>query len=98
MQALFILLTLLLLGVALFVLENPDAVTVRFWPWQFQASVAVVILGSTAVGALIAGLLSLAGRLRRWQPRPGASPPAAPDAALPPDLAPPSGPPARPQA
>ncbi len=100
MQFLFILLTLLLLAVALFTLQNPDVVTVRFWPWQFQASVAVVILGATLGGALIAGLLGLASRLRRWQRTRAASPGgvAPRDAALPPDVSLPSDPPARPGA
>lgn len=66
MQLVFVLLTLLLLVVALFALQNSDHVTIRFWPWEIQASVAVVALVATATGALIAGLLGLTARLRRW--------------------------------
>jgi uncharacterized integral membrane protein len=95
----FILLTLLLLAVAVFALQNPDPVTLRFLGWQTQSSVAIVALGATATGALIAGLLALAGRLRRWQRGRGPGPAVAPgrQPALPPE-APPGGPPPRPGA
>jgi uncharacterized integral membrane protein len=100
MQLLFIVLTLLLLAVALFALQNSEVVTVRFWPGQFQASLAAVILGATAGGALIAGLLGIASRLRRWQRSRRTGPPAvAPrDSSLPPSVSPRSGPPALPGA
>jgi uncharacterized integral membrane protein len=100
MQLLFIVLTFLLLVVALFALQNSEVVTVRFWPGQFQASLAAVILGAVAGGALIAGLLGLASRLRRWQRirRAGSAAVAPGDALLPPPVSPRSGPPARPGA
>jgi len=59
-------LSLLLLAVAIFALENAQAVTVRFLFWQLESSVAVVTLAATAIGVLIAGLVGLATRLRRW--------------------------------
>jgi uncharacterized integral membrane protein len=61
-----IVLSVLLLAVAIFALENSQAVTVRFLSWQLQSSVAVVTLAATAAGVLIAGLFGLASRLRRW--------------------------------
>ena len=61
-----IVLSLLLLAVAIFALENAQAVTVRFLYWQLESSVAVVTIAATAAGVLIAGLLGLASRLRRW--------------------------------
>ncbi len=61
-----IVLSVLLLAVAIFALQNAQAVTVRFLSWQLQSSVAVVTLAATAAGVLIAGLLGLASRLRRW--------------------------------
>lgn len=66
MQLVFILLTLLLLAVAIFALQNAEPVTVRFLHWQIHSSVAVVTLAATAVGALIAALLGWAARLWRW--------------------------------
>ena len=63
----FIFLSVLLLAVAIFALENAQTVTVRFLYWQLQSSVAVVTLVATAAGALIAGLVGLASRLRRWK-------------------------------
>jgi uncharacterized integral membrane protein len=62
-----IVLSVLLLAVAIFALENAQAVTVRFLSWQLQSSVAVVTLAATTAGALIVGLVGLAGRLRRWK-------------------------------
>ena len=62
-----IVLSVLLLAVAIFALENAQAVTVRFLYWQLQSSVAVVTLAATAAGVLIAGLFRLASRLWRWK-------------------------------
>jgi uncharacterized integral membrane protein len=94
MQLLFVVVTLLLLAVALFALQNPDVVTVRFWPWQFQASTAAVVLGATATGALIGWLLGLVARLRRWQRgRHGALPEPPAPVTLPAEPSPPAGPP-----
>jgi len=63
----FILGILLLLGVAVFALQNPDPVTLRFLSWQVQSSVAILTFGAAAAGALAAALLALGSRLRRWQ-------------------------------
>jgi uncharacterized integral membrane protein len=63
----FILLTLLLLLVAAFALQNPDVVTLHFLVWQVQTSVAILTLAATMVGAVIAGLIGLAVRFQRWQ-------------------------------
>jgi uncharacterized integral membrane protein len=63
---LLIALSVLLLAVAIFALENAQTVTVRFLSWQLQSSVAVVTLAATAAGVLIAGLIGLVSRLRRW--------------------------------
>ena len=62
-----IVLSVLLLAVAIFALENAQAVTVRFLFWQFQSSVAVVTLAATAAGVLIMGLFRGVNRLRRWK-------------------------------
>jgi uncharacterized integral membrane protein len=62
-----IVLSLLLLAVVIFALQNAQAVTVRFLSWQLQSSVAVVALAATAAGVLIAGLFGLASRLLRWK-------------------------------
>ena len=62
-----IVLSVMLLAVAIFALENAQAVTVRFLFWQLDSSVAVVTVAATAAGMLIAGLTGLAGRLRRWK-------------------------------
>src|SRR5512146_1200998 len=62
-----IILSLLLLAVAIFALENGQAITVRFLYWELQSSVAVVTLAATAAGVLIAGLVGVGSRLRRWK-------------------------------
>ena len=66
MQLGFFLLTLLLVAVALFALQNPERVTIRFWPWEVQASLAVVTLAAVAVGAFLGGLFGLTMRFLRW--------------------------------
>jgi uncharacterized integral membrane protein len=62
-----IVLSVLLLAVLIFTLQNAQAVTVRFLFWELQSSVAVVALAATAAGVLIAGLFGLASRLLRWK-------------------------------
>ena len=62
-----IILSVLLLAVAVFALENAQAVTVRFLYWELQSSVAVVTLAATVAGVLIAGLMGVVSRLRRWK-------------------------------
>jgi len=62
-----IVLSILLLAVAIFALENAQAVTLRFLFWQFESSMALVTLAATAAGVLIAGLVGGVSRLRRWK-------------------------------
>jgi uncharacterized integral membrane protein len=62
-----ILLSVLLLAVVVFALQNAQAVTVRFLFWELQSSLAVVALAATAAGVLIAKLFGLASRLLRWR-------------------------------
>ena len=76
-----IVLSVLLLTVAIFALQNAQEVTVRFLFWQLQSSVAAVALAATAAGVLIAELFGLASRLLRWKrgrPVTGPGRPAAP--------------------
>jgi uncharacterized integral membrane protein len=63
----FILLTLLLLFVAVFALENHTPVTIRFLTRPVETSVAILTLSATTVGAVIAGLIGLGIRFQRWQ-------------------------------
>jgi uncharacterized integral membrane protein len=97
MQFVFILLSLLLLAVAVFALQNTDPVTLKVLGWKRETSVAVLTLTAIATGAVIAGLLSLAGRLRRWQRSRTAMAAAPPvrDPFRPPEPPPPTGPPSR---
>lgn len=64
---LLIVVSALLLAVAIFALQNAQEVTIRFFYWEIQSSVAVVTLVATAVGVLIAGAVGTTGRLRRWK-------------------------------
>jgi len=65
MQLIYLLVTLFALAIALFALQNAEPVKVQFLRWTFESSVAVVTLGSAAVGALIVMGLGLVGRVRR---------------------------------
>lgn len=65
MQLIYLLVTLFALAIAVFALQNADPVKVQFLRWKFESSVAVVTLGSAALGALIAVGLGLLGRVRR---------------------------------
>ncbi len=62
----FLILGLLLGAVAvIFALQNVAMVTVTFLSWQFEGSLALVILFSLALGALISMLLSIPDSIRR---------------------------------
>ncbi len=53
--------------IAIFALQNPDQVTVRFLAWRLErAPLAAVILLSGAVGAIV---VSLVGFVQRWKLR-----------------------------
>ena len=51
-------------AIATFAIQNSGEVLVKFMWWQFQSSLVVVILISTALGAIMAILLSLPGAFR----------------------------------
>lgn len=51
-------------AIATFAIQNSGEAVVRFIGWQFQSSLVVVVLVSTAVGVVMAGLLSLPGAFR----------------------------------
>jgi putative membrane protein len=62
-----IVLSVALLVVVTFALQNAHAVTIRFLFWQLDSSLAILALAFTAAGVLIAELLRLATRLLRWK-------------------------------
>ncbi|MCZ7626592.1 MAG: DUF1049 domain-containing protein [Candidatus Methylomirabilota bacterium] len=55
---------LLAMIVAIFSIQNSGEAIVTFGWWQFQSSLVVVILISTALGAIMALILNLPGTLR----------------------------------
>ena len=62
-----IVLSVVLVLVVIFALQNPQGIAMRFLFWQLESSVAVVALAATAAGVLIAELFRLAQRLLRWK-------------------------------
>jgi putative membrane protein len=58
MQLLLILGIVFAIGAVTFALQNKLPVTVAFAAWQFDSSLAVVLLVALGLGALIAGLVS----------------------------------------
>ncbi|MGE5575862.1 MAG: LapA family protein [Syntrophothermus sp.] len=50
--------------VALFAVQNAATVEVRFLAWHFRTTLVIVTLASTAMGALVVGLLGLFKQLR----------------------------------
>jgi len=45
--------------VALFAVQNAGQITVNFLAWQWNTSVAVIILGAAAFGAIFGGLMAV---------------------------------------
>jgi uncharacterized integral membrane protein len=62
-----IILSLVLLMVVTFALQNPQAVTMRFLFWQLESSLAIVVLTATVAGVLVAELFEVTKRLLRWK-------------------------------
>ena len=61
--------------VAVGVLQNAQVVGVSFLFWQFEASLALTILGATAAGLLIGVLVRWVNALGRWRARSAAPTP-----------------------
>jgi len=61
-----IVLVLVAVAVAVGALQNGHAVTVSFLFWQFQAPLALVILGSTVAGLVLGGVIGFVRFVRRW--------------------------------
>ncbi|KKW13656.1 MAG: hypothetical protein UY54_C0030G0007 [Parcubacteria group bacterium GW2011_GWA2_50_10b] len=62
----FLIIGLLLGGVSVaFALQNIEVVTVTFLAWQFEGSLAFVILLSLVVGMLVSTLLSLPATIKK---------------------------------
>ncbi len=51
--------------IAAFAIQNATPVAVRFLMWEFESSLAVVIILSLLAGMLLIFLISLPGRLKR---------------------------------
>jgi len=67
MQLLLILGIVFAIGAVTFALQNNGPVTVTLASWQYDSSVAVVLLATLALGALIAGLVSTPSVLKgQW--------------------------------
>ena len=67
MQLLLILGIVFAIGAVTFALQNNGPVTVTLASWQYDSSVAVVLLATLALGALIAGLVSTPSVIRgQW--------------------------------
>ena len=62
-----IVLSVVLLFIVTFALQNPQAVTVRFLFWELGFSVAALTLAATAAGVILAESFRLANRLLRWK-------------------------------
>jgi uncharacterized integral membrane protein len=63
MTSLFVALGLAIL-IALFALQNTFPVTIQFLFWEYQTSLVLVILGSTAIGAALSAIAALGVRWR----------------------------------
>lgn len=63
MQVYWVLALVFAIFVAAFAVQNAGDVSVRFLTWQWETSIALVVLGAAAVGAVVAGLLGTVRQL-----------------------------------
>lgn len=65
-QLYFITALLFALAVALFAIQNPETISINFLAWEYnEISKVIVILGSTAVGALVVMFLGFWWQLKK---------------------------------
>ncbi len=65
MELYLILAAILGIFVAIFAIQNAAPVTVKFLLWQFESSLAVLIIIAMLAGMLLVFLLSIPGRIKR---------------------------------
>lgn len=67
----FVILALIIAALAIvFALQNLTTVTITFFVWSFQGSLALILLGAVAIGVLICLLATSPGMVRsRWTGR-----------------------------
>jgi len=65
MEIYLILAAVLGIFIAVFAIQNAVAVTVKFLLWEFESSLAVLIILAMLAGMLLVFLISLPGRLKR---------------------------------
>ncbi|MDN5941951.1 MAG: LapA family protein [Nitrospira sp.] len=51
--------------IAMFAIQNHSVVTVRLFSWEYETSLALVILSAVTIGALLTFVASLGSRIRR---------------------------------
>ncbi|HLT57747.1 MAG: lipopolysaccharide assembly protein LapA domain-containing protein [Limnochordales bacterium] len=70
MQLLLIIALLFALAVAVFAVQNAEPITVNLIRWQLETSLVVVVVGSAAAGALVAGVFGFIRQVRAsWRIR-----------------------------
>jgi uncharacterized integral membrane protein len=62
-----IVLSVVLLFIVTFALQNPQVTTARFLFWELEFSVAVLTLAGAAAGVILAESFRFANRLLRWK-------------------------------
>ncbi len=65
MEFYLILAAVLGIFVAVFAIQNAAAVTVKFLFWEFESSLAVLIILAMLAGMLLVFLISIPGRIKR---------------------------------
>ncbi len=65
MELYLILAAVLGIFVAIFAIQNAAPVTVKFLLWEFESSLAVLIIIAMLAGMLLVFLLSIPGRIKR---------------------------------
>ena len=64
MQRNIIIILLFAIVIAVFAIQNASPVLITFFSWNYQVSLVVVVLGATALGTIIMGLVASFSQLR----------------------------------
>ena len=64
MQRNIIVILLFAILIAVFAIQNASQVLITFFSWEYQVSLVVVVLGATALGTIVMGLVASVSQLK----------------------------------
>lgn len=64
-QKTFIIILIIILLITIFVLQNSTYITIRFWLWNFETPISLILIVFLTIGAIISFLLNISLKRKR---------------------------------